>query len=94
MLENYQEFNAAMAIAAGKNEEELTRLGMSRPVEFVCNEVADAYLTESTAQFGSNSGKIVMKNEEDAAKFFRGGRWNRKQESPNNNAAQIAGEGK
>ncbi len=35
-----------------------------------------------------------MKNEEDAAKFFRGGRWNRKQESPNNKAAQIADEGK
>ncbi len=94
MLENYQEFNAAMAIAAGKNEEELTRLGMSRPVEFVCNEVADA-ISESTAQFGSNSGKIVMKNEEDAAKFFRGGRWNRKQEeSPNKNSVQMADEGK
>jgi cardiolipin-specific phospholipase len=93
MLENYQEFNAAMAIAAGKNEEELTRLGMSRPVEFVCNEVADAR-SKTTAQFRSNSGKIVMRNEEDAAMFFRGGRWNRQRESSNNNAAQIADEGK
>ena len=95
MLENYQEFNAAMAIAAGKNGEELTRLGMSRPVEFVCNEVADAR-SKSTAQFfGSNSGgKNVINNEEDAAKFFRGGRWNRKQESPNKNSVQTADEGK
>ena len=84
---------AAMAIAAGKNEEELKRLGMSRPVEFVCNEVADARF-ETTAQFRSNSGKIVMRNEEDAAKFFRGGRWNRQRESPNNNAVQISDEGK
>ncbi len=44
VLDIYQEFNAAMAIAAGKNEEELTRVGMSRPVEFVCDEVADANL--------------------------------------------------
>jgi cardiolipin-specific phospholipase len=94
MLENYQEFNAAMAIAAGKNEEELTRLGMSRPVEFVCNEVADARSKKTTSQFRSNSGKTVMRNEEDAAKFFRGGRWNRQWESPNNNAAQIVDEGK
>ena len=36
----------------------------------------------------------VMKNEEDAAKFFRGGRWNRKQESPNKNSVQMADEGK
>ena len=80
-------------LAAGKNEEELTRLGMSRPVEFVCNEVADAR-SKSTAPFGSNTGKIVTRNEEDAAKFFRGGRWNRKQESPNNNSVQMADEGK
>ena len=38
MLENYQEFNAAMAIAAGR-EDDLPSV-VSRSIEFVCDEVA------------------------------------------------------
>jgi len=84
MLENYQEFNAAMAIAAGR-EEDLPP-GMPRSVEFICDEVATAAAANADgahkASFRSfrsnNSGKVVM-NEKDAAKFFRGGRFNRRE---------------
>jgi cardiolipin-specific phospholipase len=85
MLDNYQEFNAAMAIAAGK-EDELLPLGVkSRPVEFICNEVAaandhDNEVNSSLLSRNNNSGKVVM-SEQDAAKFFRGARWNRQKES-------------
>uniref|UniRef100_A0A7S1VW23 Uncharacterized protein n=1 Tax=Skeletonema marinoi TaxID=267567 RepID=A0A7S1VW23_9STRA len=75
MLENYQEFNAAMAIAAGR-EEDLPP-GMSRSVEFVCDEVAAAANAEGTT-FRSSRKKVVM-SEKDAAKFFRGGRFNRRE---------------
>ena len=43
---------------------------------------------------GSIVGKNVMMNEEDTTNFFRGGRWNRKQESLNKNSVQMADEGK
>jgi cardiolipin-specific phospholipase len=75
MLENYQEFNAAMAIAAGR-EEDLPP-GMSRSVEFVCDEVAAAANAEGTT-FRSSRKKVVM-TEKDAANFFRGGRFNRRE---------------
>ena len=75
MLDNYQEFNAAMAIAAGR-EEDLPP-GMSRSVEFVCDEVAAAANAEGTT-FRSSRKKVVM-TEKDAAKFFRGGRFNRRE---------------
>lgn len=75
MLDNYQEFNAAMAIAAGR-EEDLPP-GMSRSVEFVCDEVAAAANAEGTT-FRSSRKKVVM-SEKDAAKFFRGGRFNRRE---------------
>lgn len=74
MLENYQEFNAAMAIAAGR-EEDLPP-GMSRSVEFVCDEVAAANAEGTTSR--SSRKKVVM-SEKDAAKFFRGGRFNRRE---------------
>jgi hypothetical protein len=80
MLENYQEFNAAMAIAAGR-EEDLPP-GMSRSVEFVCDEVAAAAnakgADKSTTSRSSRGEKVVM-SEKDAAKFFRGGRFNRRE---------------
>ncbi|KAL7491200.1 hypothetical protein ACHAWT_000636 [Skeletonema menzelii] len=75
MLENYQEFNAAMAIAAGR-EEDLPP-GMSRSVEFVCDEVAAANSADKS-RMARSSGKVVM-SEKDAAKFFRGGRFNRRE---------------
>lgn len=80
MLENYQEFNAAMAVASGR-EGDLPP-GMPRSVEFICDEVA-ATASSNTGgggadkvSFRSSSGMVVM-NEKDAAKFFRGGRFNR-----------------
>lgn len=79
MLENYKEFNAAMAIAAGR-EDDLPP-GMSRSVEIVCDEVAAANADGSAdkVSFRSSSGKKVVMNEQDAAKFFRGGRFNRRE---------------
>jgi len=82
MLENYQEFNAAMAVASGR-EGDLPP-GMPRSVEFICDEVA-ATASSNTGgggadkvSFRSSSGMVVM-NEKDAAKFFSGGRFNRRQ---------------
>ncbi len=83
MLENYEGFNAAMAIAAGR-EEDLPPGIMSRSVEFVCDEVASATANadgadkSTTVQSKSKSGKAVM-TERDADKFFRGGRFNRRE---------------
>eukprot|EP00985_Skeletonema_marinoi_P034144 scaffold43249_cov438-Skeletonema_marinoi.AAC.1 len=66
MLDNYQEFNAAMAIAAGR-EEDLPP-GMSRSVEFACDEVAAAAAAANAegTTFRSSRKKVVM-SEKDAA---------------------------
>ena len=75
MLDNYQEFNAAMIIASG-GEADLPPT-MPRPAEFVCNEVASATQSGS-AMYMPRSNNVVL-GEEDAAAFFRGGlRFNKK----------------
>jgi cardiolipin-specific phospholipase len=75
MLDNYQEFNAAMIIAAG-GEADLPS-NMPRPVEFVCDEIASA-ATSGSANYVQRN-KNVIQGEKDAASFFRGPRWNRGQ---------------
>jgi len=64
MLDNYQEFNAALIIAAG-GEAKLPS-NMPRPVEFVCDEVA------RSTSYSSRSKRDVV-GEEEAYNFFRGG---------------------
>eukprot|EP00573_Skeletonema_grethae_P008871 CAMPEP_0201710954 /NCGR_PEP_ID=MMETSP0578-20130828/58890_1 /ASSEMBLY_ACC=CAM_ASM_000663 /TAXON_ID=267565 /ORGANISM="Skeletonema grethea, Strain CCMP 1804" /LENGTH=516 /DNA_ID=CAMNT_0048199999 /DNA_START=113 /DNA_END=1663 /DNA_ORIENTATION=+ len=91
MLENYEGFNAAMAIAAGR-EEDLPPGMKSRSVEFVCDEIAaaaaanaDADGADKSTTVHSKSGKAVM-TERDAAKFFRGGRFSRRESRQDDNA--------
>jgi len=64
MLDNYQEFNAALIIAAGGEAKLPTN--MPRPVEFVCDEVA------RSTTYSSRSKRDVV-GEEGAYNFFRGG---------------------
>jgi len=65
MLDNYQEFNAALIIAGG-GEQNLPPT-MPRPVEFACEEVAHS------ASYGSGTRRDNLVGEEGAANFFRGG---------------------
>eukprot|EP00986_Skeletonema_menzelii_P007080 scaffold2734_cov76-Skeletonema_menzelii.AAC.4 len=48
-----------------------------RSVEFVCDEVAAADSADKS-RMARSSGKVVM-SEKDASKFFRGGRFNRRE---------------
>lgn len=75
MLDNYQEFNAALIIASG-GEEKLP-LNAPRPLEFACDEVVSSRSTE-TSSFWTRSKRSIVVGEEGAAEFFRGPRWNRK----------------
>ena len=98
MLENYQEFNAAMAIAAGR-EGDLPS-GISRSIEFVCDEVAAAVAADGSGvdkspRFVRSNGQRAVMNERDAAKFFRGGRFSRRNTEQNaNNESVLNGEEK
>lgn len=76
MLDNYEEFNAAMIIASG-GEADLPS-SMPRPVEFVCDEVAAAVMSDSAMYIPRSNNAIL--GEEDAVAFFRGPRWNRGQQ--------------
>jgi len=77
MLDNYQEFNAALIIASG-GEEKLPP-NAPRPVEFVCDEeVARSIATSSSSGTRSRSRRNVVVGEEGATEFFRGPRWNRR----------------
>ena len=67
MLDNYQEFNAALILASGQDEKDLP-LEMPRPTEFVCNELLNDSRT---------LGKRNVVGEEGAAVFFKGARWKR-----------------
>ena len=67
MLENYQEFNAALIIAAG-GEKSLSP-SAPRPAEFVCDEVARSSLHKS---------RTIVADEAGALEFFRGPLWNRR----------------
>ena len=73
MLENYQEFNAALIIAAGG--EEKVPSNVPRPVEFVCDEVV---ARRHHGSVRSITGKRDVIGEEGAVEFFCGPRWNRK----------------
>ena len=66
MLDNYEEFNAALIIASGGNDKLFPNI--PRPLEFACNEVLAA----------TGNDRDVM-DERSAAIFFRGPRWNRNQ---------------
>lgn len=67
MLDNYEEFNAALIIAAG-GEESLSP-SAPRPAEFVCDEVARSSLHKS---------RTIVADEAGALEFFRGPLWNRR----------------
>ena len=68
MLDNYQEFNAALIIASGQDEKDLPP-EMPRPTEFVCNELLN--------DRSRSLGKSNVVGEEGASVFFKGARWNR-----------------
>lgn len=89
MLDNYEEFNSALIIAAG-GEDRLPS-NFPRPVEFVCNEVA-ASISDSV---NCNVKREVL-NEMGASAFFRGSRWDRRlqkkdEEGVNNDAVDDNG---
>jgi len=63
MLDNYQEFNAALIIAAGGDDK--LQLNAPRPVQFVCDEVAAA-----PERSRSRSRQNIAVGEEGAAEFF------------------------
>lgn len=81
MLDNYKEFNAAVIIAGG-GEGKLPS-GMPRPVEFICSEMmneSDGSITsDSVGSYIRTFNRVVM-SEKDAANFFRGGHWNRREQ--------------
>jgi len=70
MLDNYEEFNAALIIASGGE----VGVDAPRPVEFACDEVAGLGSSSSTVRSHRRDGVV---GEEGAAEFFRGPRWNR-----------------
>ncbi|KAL7531407.1 hypothetical protein ACHAXR_004023 [Thalassiosira sp. AJA248-18] len=87
MLDNYQEFNAALIIASG-GEEKLSP-NMPRPAEFACDEVVAAAATaasSNTASHNNRSTRGIVLGEAGAADFFRGPgfrgpRYNREQKA-------------
>ena len=89
MLDNYEEFNSALIIAAG-GEDRLPS-NFPRPVEFVCNEIASS-ISDSV---NCNVKREVL-NEMGASAFFRGSRWDRRlqkkdEEGVNNDAVDDNG---
>ena len=88
MLDNDQEFNAALIIAAG-GEDKLPP-HVCRPVEFVCDDIiADVGRGSNDRSTYLWSKKEVM-DEEGAAAFFRGANWNRR--FPKEGGSDLASE--
>jgi len=67
MLDNYEEFNAALIIAAGG--EKTDNQSPHVPVEFACDEL----LTDGSGRLNRSSSERKVAGESTAAAFFRGG---------------------
>lgn len=77
MLDNYEEFNAAIIIASGNGDN--LPSSMPRPMQFVCDEVLESS-TSSAAAASSRSMSInnTVLGEQRAAEFFRGPTYRKK----------------
>jgi len=75
MLDNFEEFNSAIIVAAG--EEESLPSNMPRPIEVVCDEILSSEVSFRGSNKQSASGQSNVVGEEGAAAFFHGPRWNR-----------------
>jgi len=84
MLDNYEEFNAALIIAAGGGEK-TNEQSPHVPVEFACDEL----LTDGSGSLNrsSSSGRKVA-GESEAAAFFRGGFRRFRKDEDDDNAAE------
>ena len=92
MLDNYEEFNAALIIAAG-GEEKLPP-NFPRPVEFVCQDELDANGSAGRSGVTPNGfAKREILSGEDASMFFRGGRFNRQEQTKVNIDSEDGGAG-
>ena len=91
MLDNHEEFNAAVILAAGGDVDGLPS-GTPRPVEFIYRHgvpshgggggrgVDDDDVDDGRSRpllSGGRGGREVLVGEDGAASFFRGPRWNK-----------------